>query len=74
MTDERVSDPLDRAAQLEEAERVAATRLRRPVPQRNGRCAACDEPLLDPTAYVCDASCREEAERQASTAWRNGRR
>ena len=70
---ERVSDPADRAAQLEEVERASAARLRKPTVKRTGRCASCDEPLADPAAYVCDSSCREEVERQTRAALRNGR-
>ena len=70
---ERVSDPADRAAQLEEVERASAARLRKPTVKRTGRCASCDEPLVDPAAYVCDSSCREEVERQTRAALRNGR-
>ena len=70
---ERVSDPADRAAQLEEVERASAARLRKHILERTGRCASCDEPLIDPAAYVCDASCREDVERQARAALRNGR-
>ena len=70
---ERVSDPLDRAVQLEEVERASAARLRKPILKRTGRCASCEEPLLDPAAYVCDASCREEVERQTRAALLNGR-
>ena len=70
---ERVSDLADRAAQLEEVERASAARLRKPTVKRTGRCASCDEPLIDPAAYVCDASCREDVERQTRAALRNGR-
>ena len=70
---ERASDPADRAAQLEEVERASAARLRKPTVKRTGRCASCDEPLANPAAYVCDASCREEVERQTRAALRNGR-
>ena len=70
---ERVSDPADHAAQLAEVERASAARLRKPILERTGRCASCDEPLIDPAAYVCDASCREEVERQTRAALRNGR-
>ena len=36
---ERVSDPADRAAQLEEDERASAVRLRKDTIKRTGRCA-----------------------------------
>lgn len=70
---ERVSDPVDRATQLEEAEREAAARVRRPVVKRTGKCVSCGEPLADPAGYACDAECREEAERRERAAQRNGR-
>ena len=70
---ERLSDLADRAAQLEEDERASAVRLRKDTIKRTGRCAFCDEPLANPAAYVCDASCREEVERQTRAALRNGR-
>ena len=70
---ERVSDPADRAAQLEEDERSSAARLRKDIIKRTGRCAFCDEPLANPAAYACDASCREEVERQTRAALLNGR-
>lgn len=53
---ERVSDPSDRASQLEEAEREAMAKVKRPTLERIGRCHFCSEPLAPP-ALFCDADC-----------------
>ena len=71
--DERVSDPLDRAAQLEEAERATAALFRKPVLKRTGRCYNCGEPV-QPQALFCDADCRTQHEAIQAAKARNGRR
>ena len=73
MMDERVSDPLDRAAQLEEAERAAAALFRKPVLKRTGRCYNCGEPV-PPEALFCDGECRQQHEVVQAAKARNGRR
>lgn len=70
---ERVSDPIDMAAQLEEAERAHAARLRKPETPRTGQCATCGEPLAVARAVVCDLDCQQEYERMLQAARRNGR-
>ena len=73
MMDERVSDPLDRAAQLEEAERTTAALFRKPVLKRTGRCYNCGEPV-QPAALFCDADCRTQHEAIQAAKAHNGRR
>jgi hypothetical protein len=70
---ERVSDPLDRATQLEEAERLSAAAYRKPTLKRIGKCYACGE-VTPPQALFCDADCTEWYERDQAARARNGRR
>ena len=70
---ERVSDPLDRACQLEEAERASAALHRKPTMLRTGRCYCCGEPV-QPQALFCDADCREMYETEQAARQRNGQR
>ena len=72
MMTEHVSDPVDRAAQLEEEERAACARYRKPETPRTGKCAACGE-TLPLQGIVCDSECRETYERILRAAHRNGR-
>lgn len=74
MMDERVSDPLDRATQLEEAERATAALFRKPVLRRTGRCYSCDERVAQEGALFCDSDCLKAYEAEQAAKLRNGRR
>lgn len=70
---EKVSDVLDRAQQLEEAERASAALLRKPVLPRTGRCHYCAA-TLPPAGLFCDADCRDGHAAEQAAKLRNGRR
>ena len=69
---ERVSDQLDRACQLEEAERASAALHRKPTMRRTGRCHYCGEGV-QPQALFCDADCRDGHAAEQAARLRNGR-
>ena len=78
---EHVSDPLDRATQLETLEReaviaLAATRFRHDSERRArdlaaGVCLNCDA-TLTPGIVYCDAGCRDDHQRRTQAAARSG--
>lgn len=69
---EKVSDVLDRAQQLEEAERASAALLRKPVLPRIGRCHYCAA-TLPPGGLFCDSDCRDGHAAEQAARLRNGR-
>lgn len=54
-----MADDTDYATDLEEKQRQASIKRRKPVPKHNGHCLNCGEKVG--RAY-CDAECRKDAE------------
>ena len=76
MTEElytRVADPLDRATQLEEAERTFCASIRKPTLMRVGSCYCCGEALA-PGDLFCDVHCAKQYGREEAARVRNGGR
>lgn len=73
MIDERVSDQLDRASQLEEMERANCAQLRKPTLGRIGKCHSCKE-VIEPNGLFCDEECSETWEKEQKLARIRGSR
>lgn len=73
MNDERVSDQLDRASQLEEAERASCALYRKPVRTRTGRCYSC-QAAVQATELFCDVDCADDYRVVEGAKARNGRK
>lgn len=68
------TDQLDQAAELEERERVAMIKKRKPEETRTGHCKFCEEPI-EKGHLFCGLECRGEWERlQALLAIQGKRR
>ena len=65
-----MSDPTDDASDREALDRALALAVRKPVPDRTGRCLNCDEEI--PGACFCDAECQRDYEAREAARRRNG--
>ena len=65
-----MADDTDYATDLEEEQRQASIKRRKPVPKHNGHCLNCG---MEIGRAYCDAECREDAEYFERSKRRNGR-